>query len=62
MRFWLNECSDEEYRAYAAPFPDESYKQGAREFPTLVQQSLTILQYLIISAHGKNLRSSTNLF
>ena len=36
MRFWLNECSDEEYRAYAAPFPDESYKQGAREFPTLV--------------------------
>ena len=30
MRFWLNDCSDEECRAYAAPFPDESYKQGAR--------------------------------
>ena len=36
MRFWLNDCSDEECRAYAAPFPDESYKQGARQFPTLV--------------------------
>lgn len=36
LRFWLNECSDEECRAYGAPFPDESYKQGAREFPTLV--------------------------
>ena len=36
MQFWLNECSNEEYRAYAAPFPDESFKQGAREFPKLV--------------------------
>jgi haloalkane dehalogenase len=28
--------SDEEKAAYAAPFPDESYIAGARQFPTLV--------------------------
>ena len=36
MSMWLNNCSDEERRAYAAPFPSEEYKQGAREFPSLV--------------------------
>jgi haloalkane dehalogenase len=30
------ELSDEEKAAYAAPFPDESYIAGARQFPTLV--------------------------
>lgn len=28
--------SDEAIAAYDAPFPDESYKEGARQFPTLV--------------------------
>lgn len=28
--------SDEEMAAYDAPYPDESYKEGARQFPTLV--------------------------
>lgn len=28
--------SDAEMAAYDAPFPDESYKEGARQFPTLV--------------------------
>jgi haloalkane dehalogenase len=28
--------SEEEIAAYDAPFPDESYKEGARQFPTLV--------------------------
>jgi haloalkane dehalogenase len=30
------ELSAEEMAAYDAPFPDESYKEGARQFPTLV--------------------------
>ena len=30
------ELSDEIIAAYNAPFPDESYKEGARQFPTLV--------------------------
>jgi haloalkane dehalogenase len=30
------ELTSEELRAYDAPFPDESYKQGARAFPKLV--------------------------
>ena len=36
MRLWLNNCSNEEERAYAAPFPSEEYKQGARAFPSLI--------------------------
>lgn len=36
MSMWLNECSEQERRAYAAPFPNEEYMQGAREFPSLV--------------------------
>jgi len=36
MSMWLNDCSKEEQRAYAAPFPSEEYMQGAREFPSLV--------------------------
>ena len=36
MRLWLNNCSDEEEYAYAAPFPSEEYKQGARQFPSLI--------------------------
>lgn len=30
------ELSPEEIAAYDAPYPDESYKEGARQFPTLV--------------------------
>ena len=30
------DLSPEEIAAYEAPFPDESYKEGARQFPTLV--------------------------
>lgn len=36
MRLWLNNCSDEEERAYAAPFPSEEYMPGARQFPSLI--------------------------
>ncbi|MEM7020192.1 MAG: haloalkane dehalogenase [Pseudomonadota bacterium] len=36
VRLSLNNCSDEEFAAYSAPFPSEEYKQGARQFPTLV--------------------------
>ena len=36
MRAGLNHCSEEEYRAWAAPFPSEEYVQGARQFPSLV--------------------------
>ena len=32
----VSELSDEEIAAYDAPFPDESYKEGARQFPVLV--------------------------
>lgn len=33
------ELSDAELAAYDAPFPDESYKEGARQFPALVPES-----------------------
>ena len=33
------ELPDDVLAAYAAPFPDESYKEGARQFPTLVPAS-----------------------
>jgi haloalkane dehalogenase len=36
IRASLNNCSEEEYAAYAAPFPSEEYMQGARQFPSLV--------------------------
>ena len=36
MKVALNHCSDEEHRAWAAPFPSEEYIQGARQFPSLV--------------------------
>ena len=36
MRLTLNHCDDEEYRAWAAPFPSEEYMAGARQFPSLV--------------------------
>ena len=36
VRAWLNHCTDEEFRAYSAPFPSEEYQQGARQFPSLV--------------------------
>jgi haloalkane dehalogenase len=31
-----HQLSDEEIAAYDAPFPDETYKEGARQFPVLV--------------------------
>jgi haloalkane dehalogenase len=36
MKASLKHCSEEEYRAWAAPFPSEEYIQGARQFPSLV--------------------------
>ena len=33
---WVNHCSAEEQRAYSAPFPSEEFKQGARQFPSLI--------------------------
>ncbi len=36
MKATLNHCDDEEYRAWAAPFPGEAYMAGARQFPSLV--------------------------
>lgn len=36
MKLSLKQCSDDEYRAWAAPFPSEEYIQGARQFPSLV--------------------------
>lgn len=35
----VNRLSDDVIAAYDAPFPDESYKEGAREFPKLVPTS-----------------------
>lgn len=32
----VRELTSDEIAAYDAPFPDESYKEGARQFPTLV--------------------------
>ena len=32
----VNQLTDAEVAAYDAPFPDETYKEGARQFPTLV--------------------------
>jgi haloalkane dehalogenase len=34
-----SDLSEEIIAAYDAPFPDESYKEGARQFPTLVPTS-----------------------
>jgi haloalkane dehalogenase len=36
MKLSLNHCDDEEYRAWAAPFPSEEYMAGPRQFPSLV--------------------------
>ena len=36
----LTELSDAEIAAYDAPFPDETYKEGARIFPSLVPTSV----------------------
>ena len=38
--------SDEIRAAYDAPFPDESYKAGARVFPTLVPTEPTLEEAL----------------
>ena len=35
----LTELSDDEIAAYDAPFPDETFKEGARIFPSLVPTS-----------------------
>ena len=35
-KLWINGCTDEESRAFSAPFPSEAYLQGARQFPSLV--------------------------
>jgi haloalkane dehalogenase len=32
----VTDIADDVLAAYAAPYPDESYKEGARQFPTLV--------------------------
>lgn len=36
MKLSLGHCSEDDYRAWAAPFPSEEYIQGARQFPSLV--------------------------
>ena len=36
MKASLAQCDDEEYRAWAAPFPSAEYMAGARQFPSLV--------------------------
>ncbi len=36
MKVFLNHCDDEEYRAWSAPFPSDTYMAGARQFPSLV--------------------------
>jgi haloalkane dehalogenase len=36
MRRWLMHCTDEQQAGYAAPFPVETAKQGARRFPSLI--------------------------
>jgi haloalkane dehalogenase len=36
MKLSLKSCTDDEYQAWAAPFPSEEYFQGARQFPSLV--------------------------
>ncbi len=36
MKTSLKHCSEQEYRAWAAPFPSDEYMQGARQFPSLV--------------------------
>ena len=36
VALWLNDCSAAERRAYSAPFPAEEYRQGARQFPSLI--------------------------
>lgn len=36
MKMSLNHCDDDEYRAWAAPFPSAEYMAGARQFPSLV--------------------------
>ncbi|MEE9373562.1 MAG: haloalkane dehalogenase [Saprospiraceae bacterium] len=40
QRATVSELSDAEVAAYDAPFPDESYKAGARIFPALVPTSI----------------------
>ncbi len=36
MKMSLQHCDEDEYRAWAAPFPSEEYIAGARQFPSLV--------------------------
>lgn len=36
MSLWLNDCTEEDQRAYAAPFPNEEYMRGPRQFPSLI--------------------------
>lgn len=36
MAHHLNHCDEEEFRAWSAPFPSETYMAGARKFPSLV--------------------------
>ena len=36
LRLWLRDPTDEQLRAYSAPYPSEAYIQGARQFPSLV--------------------------
>ena len=36
MKMNLKHCDEDEYRAWAAPFPSEAYMAGARQFPSLV--------------------------
>ena len=47
-----SDLSEAEIAAYNAPFPDESYKEGARQFPMLVPASLNDPAASPIARHG----------
>ncbi|WP_304171518.1 haloalkane dehalogenase [Phenylobacterium aquaticum] len=56
----VRELTTAEVAAYDAPFPDESYKEGARQFPTLVpvtpehaQVSENLAAWTVLEAFGK---------
>lgn len=58
----VTELSSEVIAAYDAPFPDESYKEGARQFPLLVPIRADDPASEKIGPHGKYLGNGKSLF
>jgi len=58
----ITELSDAEVAAYDAPFPDDSYKAGARIFPSLVPIEADIPDAKANQAAWANLSAYTNPF